>query len=404
MRTRSPDEVGELACTDGSCRGCRAAASFLRRKGSRPLSGNPDVRAVDLFSGCGGMSLGLREAARRAGRELKIGLAVDSDPAVAEVYRANLPNATVTVADVAATFDGRLGFKPTQSERSAKDAAGRVDVLLGGPPCQGHSDLNNFTRRDDPKNALFLLMARAAEVLRPKIVVVENVPSVQRDKAGVVQTTQEALNRIGYEVAAKVVDLRCVGVPQRRQRYVLLASSVPGVSPASVLQVLTQGKHADRTVRWAIEDLTDETANSTYDTAGRCSPVNAERIRYLFEHNCYDLPNSERPKCHRDGGHSYKSMYGRLRWDRPAQTITTGFGSMGQGRYVHPSRRRTLTPHEAARLQTFPDWFNFGTDTSRGVLAKVIGNAVPPFLMIALGALILPALTTSDQAVGSDGD
>jgi DNA (cytosine-5)-methyltransferase 1 len=84
-------------------------------------------------------------------------------------------------------------------------------------------------------------------------------------------------------------------------------------------------------------------------------------------------------------------MYGRLHWDRPAQTVTTGFGSMGQGRYVHPSRRRTITPHEAARLQTFPDWFDFG-QSSRGQLADMIGNAVPPLVMVALGGAAVRAL------------
>ena len=72
--------------------------------------------------------------------------------------------------------------------------------------------------------------------------------------------------------------------------------------------------------------------------------------------------------------------------------MTTGFGSMGQGRYVHPRRPRTLTPHEAARLQTFPDWFDFGAETPRGVLAKVIGNAVPPLLMVELGGRLIPYL------------
>jgi DNA (cytosine-5)-methyltransferase 1 len=88
-------------------------------------------------------------------------------------------------------------------------------------------------------------------------------------------------------------------------------------------------------------------------------------------------------------------MYGQLKWDEPAQTITTGFGSMGQGRYVHPSRPRTLTPHEAARLQFFPDWFDFtagGTQMRRGVWATMIGNAVPPKLTMELGRILLPQL------------
>jgi DNA (cytosine-5)-methyltransferase 1 len=90
-------------------------------------------------------------------------------------------------------------------------------------------------------------------------------------------------------------------------------------------------------------------------------------------------------------------MYGRLRWDAPAQTITSGYGSMGQGRYVHPGRRRTLTPHEAARLQTIPDWFTFDSAGTRTELARMIGNAVPPLLGAAIGRLMLPRLLVSTE-------
>jgi DNA (cytosine-5)-methyltransferase 1 len=85
-------------------------------------------------------------------------------------------------------------------------------------------------------------------------------------------------------------------------------------------------------------------------------------------------------------------MYGRLHWDRPAQTITTGFSSMGQGRYVHPAQPRTLTPHEAARIQGFPDWFSWSSTSRRTVLSTAIGNAVPPLACIALGTKIVSAL------------
>ncbi|MGH3053264.1 MAG: DNA cytosine methyltransferase, partial [Gaiellaceae bacterium] len=90
-----------------------------------------------------------------------------------------------------------------------------------------------------------------------------------------------------------------------------------------------------------------------------------------------------RPVCHQSE-HSYVSMYGRLRWDAPAQTVTTGFGSMGQGRYVHPLRPRTLTPHEAARLQFLPDFMRFEEIRTRAALAQAIGNAAPPLLTIVL--------------------
>jgi DNA (cytosine-5)-methyltransferase 1 len=140
-----------------------------------------------------------------------------------------------------------------------------------------------------------------------------------------------------------------------------------------------------RPVSWALADLVDCTSDAVFDTAAVHSPENERRIRYLFEHDLYDLPDQERPPCHRTKAHSYRSVYGRMRWDEPAPTITTGFGSTGQGRFVHPLRPRSLTPHEAARLQTLPDFFQFG-DPGRTQLQKMIGNSVPPLAMAAVAA------------------
>lgn len=339
------------------------------------------------------MSVGLQEAARRAGACVEISLAIDSDPDVIAIYKHNVGRCAAA-GDVATLFDGKLGADLTRAERQVAEATGPIQILLGGPPCQGHSDLNNHTRRQDPKNALYLSMVRAAEVLRPDVVVIENVATVQWDKNGVAQLATATLRERGYSVCGRVVDLWKVGVPQRRRRFVLLASRVPGLDPATVLDsvVLQWGAHAARTVRWAIEDLLNVDSQAVFDTPSKKSSANAERMAFLFERGQYNLPNERRPDCHKDRDHSYVSVYGRLRWDRPAQTITTGFGSMGQGRYVHPQRRRTITPHEAARLQTFPDWFDFGATTRRGVLAKTIGNAVPPLAMVEIGRRVIAGL------------
>jgi DNA (cytosine-5)-methyltransferase 1 len=349
---------------------------------------------VDLFAGCGGMSLGIQEAARRSGCRTETALAIDNDPAALAIYVKNLGEKNTRVAAVQECFDGPIGSAKSSIERKVQRGVGEVDILIGGPPCQGHSDLNNHTRRKDPKNALYLRMARAAAVLRPKFVVIENVSAVQWDKGNVVATTSSALEAAGYSTAARVLDLTRLGVPQTRRRFILLASRIPGLDLRVLLSCLARPEipHADRTVRWAIEDLLHVEGKHVFDTPSTASTANRERIRYMFEHGCYDLPNEIRPACHQNGAHSYKSVYGRLHWDRPAQTITTGFGCIGQGRYVHPQRRRTITPHEAARLQTFPDWFDFGLDTTRGVLAKTIGNAVPPFLMMRLGLSVIPSV------------
>jgi DNA (cytosine-5)-methyltransferase 1 len=351
---------------------------------------------VELFAGCGAMSLGFQEAARRLGRRVDVRLAVDIDETVIGVYADNLPVRDARAADIAALFDGDLGAPATNAEKEIRSKVGPIDVLLGGPPCQGHSDLNNHTRRRDPKNLLYLRMARAAEILAPSIVIVENVAPVLWDETGVVNAASKALRRAGYQVAGRVIDLRRVGVPQRRRRFILLASNILDINPASILDRLANGMpdHQDRTVRWAIGDLLGATNGYVFDSASEVAKQNVRRIRFLFENKRYDLPNYKRPRCHRNADHTYKSVYGRLRWDLPAQTITTGFGSMGQGRYVHPARRRTITPHEAARLQTLPDYFDFGKTSSRVILATMIGNAVPPLLMATLGTEVLERLGT----------
>ena len=202
----------------------------------------------------------------------------------------------------------------------------------------------------------------------------------------------QALKAAGYSVASDVLHLVKFGVPQRRRRHILLAAIEDRIDP-SVMGCLGSAcdDHAERSVRWAIEDLVDQTAKTGPDSASRSTPVNLKRMQWLIGQDKYDLPNERRPECHH-GSHSYNSMYGRLAWDAPAQTITTGFGCMGQGRFVHPEHPRTLTPHEAARLQTLPDFFDLDTRKGRGVWARVIGNAVPPLFVVHLLAPLLGAL------------
>lgn len=180
---------------------CSEDAKFLRSRRPAYEELPRRVRVVDLFSGCGGFSLGIAEAARRLGRGIDVRLALDSDLDAVQVYQANFPRAHVKRGVVEDLFDGRLGSKPTKRERQVAEALGSVDVLLGGPPCQGHSNLNNHTRRDDERNDLYARMARAAEVLRPTIVLVENVPAVLYDVEGIVQVTMKALRKAEYEVA-----------------------------------------------------------------------------------------------------------------------------------------------------------------------------------------------------------
>lgn len=342
---------------------------------------NP-VTLVDLFAGCGGLTLGVAQAAHQVGRGLDVRLAVEFNEAAADVYRTNFPAARdVSVQDITMLFSSELDRPLTHAEKKLRETVGSLDVLVGGPPCQGHSNLNNHTRRDDPKNALYAIMARAARVLSPGVIIIENVPAVLNDKykgMNAVSIVRERLATLDYEVSDRVLSLHELGVPQKRKRHVLLATRT-GANPLEILNHLSSDATETVDLHWAIGDLVAKGGDALFDRAPTPSADNIKRMEYLLKEDEYDLPNHLRPKCHQ-GEHSYKSMYGRLTWTQPAQTITSGFGSIGQGRYMHPDLPRALTPHEAARIQGFPDYFDFSTATTRSALATMIGNAVPPQL------------------------
>lgn len=368
VATRVPGLVaGALSSAD-------ADRLLLRSTAWPPSARGRPVRCLDLFSGCGGFSLGAREAARALGRPFHP-IAIDFDPRATEVYSSNFGGDAAMCGDVLSVLDRAPGAKMSTAETRFARRVGTLDLLIGGPPCQGHSALNYRTRHRDERNELYEVMVRAAEILGPEHVVIENVPGALRDRRGVVQRSAEGLKKLGFSVSYAVVDASKVGVPQTRRRLLLLASkskSVSADSLSSLYEVPT------RTARWAIEDLADR-RSSLLDEPAVSAEDTRRRIAYLFDKGLYDLPNDQRPRCHQ-GDHSYVSIYGRMNWDLPAQTLTRGFYSMCMGRYVHPARRRTITAHEAARLQFFPDFFDFSRAGKRNDLALMIGNAVPPKL------------------------
>jgi DNA (cytosine-5)-methyltransferase 1 len=343
------------------------------------------IRAFDLYCGCGGLSLGLGEACRAVGRALKVAGAVDVDTTALEIYRANIPGAVTIRADVRELIDGRFGGRLGASEQDLRRKLGHIDFLLAGPPCQGFSALNNHTRGEDPRNGLYGRVARAAEIMEPGRILIENVASVRSYCPEAVARSAQRLVKLGYTVEEGVVALVDLGIPQLRRRHVLVATAA---RTASLRGVLESFRREPRDARWAIGDLAGIRPRRDFDRPSAPTPDSEKRMTYLRERGLWDLPNHMRPECHRFGDHTYKSMYGRLRWNQPAQTITSGYGSMGQGRYVHPNGRRTLTPHEAARFQFFPDWFDFG-QRPRGVWATLIGNAVPMKLSYVFGVWLL---------------
>ncbi len=348
-----------------------------------------DVRVVDLFAGCGGLSLGVSEAVEALGRRFVPVLASDIDEKALSIYSKNLHPREISSASIETVFDKELTAKLGQGERRLQEQCGSIDFLIGGPPCQGHSDLNNHTRRDDPRNDLYGVMGRAASVFKPRFIIIENVLGVRHSSTGVVQMTLDHLNSLGYRTASIMLNAANFGVAQNRKRHFTLAMTG---DPERMQRTIESLQQPVRPVMWAIDDLLEEDKilASPFQTSARHSATNEKRINYLFTHDLFELPDAQRPDCHRLKPHAYNSVYGRMRPNAPAPTITSGFGSTGQGRFVHPSKKRTITPHEAARVQFFPDWFQF-SQLGRRQLQKYIGNAVPSKLGYVIAIALLNA-------------
>lgn len=352
------------------------------------------ISVADLFSGAGGLALGTRWAIKALGYRAKGALAVDVDADAVDVNQYNNLVARTYVGSV------RDLFSPHALERSGTPRhlpsiaslldesrwleGLQADVLIGGPPCQGHSSFNNHTRGRDDRNQLYFWMAAAAHALKAKIVVIENVATVMSDAGDVVGMTHDKLAQLGYVVIFNDI-LRAdrMGVAQTRKRHFTIAVHEDFLGPHAEVAAswLSEMSLPGIPIMQVLSDLADGDPANSYDTPSSLSADNQARIDYLFENDIYELPDLERPVSHQQGN-SYPSVYGRLRPDQPAGTLTTGFLSPGRGRFIHPTKRRTLTLHEGARIQGFPDRFKFmgasGAVPSRTAIARMIGDAVPP--------------------------
>lgn len=323
------------------------------------------MRIVDLFSGLGGMTIGCIQAAKELNVPLEIAFSCDYALSCNKFYMQNFKSHLLQY------------YSKSILELETREIkySNNIDYLFAGPPCQGHSDLNNSSRREDPRNLLYLETIELIGFFNPSVFVIENVPTVIHSKEKVVKQLSIALGS-SYNIEEYVVDFLNLGIAQTRKRHILIGrkSSFPLLDIEKFYST-----EAKKNLKDAIGDLVDVDSDLLIDKASKMMPHNKERVEYLFKNNLYDLPNYLRPKCHQSE-HSYKSMYGRLDWMKPAQTITGGFGSMGQGRFIHPSEKRVITPHEAARIQGLPDSLDYSMLTKRGDIQQMIGNAVPPIL------------------------
>jgi len=358
---------------------------WLRSKiKSDKIDNSKTLNLVDLFCGTGPMTLGVKEACNALNIDLNPILAIDFEKTSALNYALNYPNCNVIQDDISKLIDGNFGEKITDKETEIINSLPVVDFLIGGPPCQGHSDLNNHTRRDDPKNQLILKVVRFAELTNPKYIIIENVQGIRHDKNNVLEKAKKYLTKLNYYIKETVLVASNFGVAQKRKRYFLIATKEEIQIDFNQYEISNPN-----TFEWACDDLVGLKSDDIYDSSSIHSTTNKKRIEYLFKHDLHELPDSERPKCHQNGNHSYNSVYGRMYYNQPSPTITGGFGSIGQGRFCHPKEKRSITPHEACRLQFIPDFFKFHHSISRVAMQKLIGNAVPPKLTYIISLELL---------------
>ena len=359
-----------------------------------------ELRVAELFCGPGGLAQGVKQFCDEVGLKFKSVAAADADAAAVSVYKENhgTPEEAVRAGDpgnsdnlIEYCVSGKHGnwkfpVRPELLDPEWEKLVGAVDLLLAGPPCQGHSNLNNRTRRNDPRNRHFLDVPALAVALKCPTVIVENVPAIRWSHDWVVETAEELFSSEGYEVATGVMRAHKMGWPQRRSRFFMVATrDARPISLEKVSEALKVDAPLD--LWWAIRDLRGVKDDDGMHRQAKRSPENKARIDYLHEEDKYDLPDELGPPSRKrhltdpeKQAHTYPSVYGRLHRSKVAPTITSGFMTNGRGRYVHPTKKRTLNPREAARLQGFPDDYVFEPDGERPTtaqLVKWIGDAVP---------------------------
>jgi DNA (cytosine-5)-methyltransferase 1 len=358
------------------------------------------ITVVDLFCGAGGFTEGIKQGFQTFGIACEVIAACDIDRKALEIYKLNHNPQTALAHDLNAYIDFSLrrksehdiGFSSVKFAGNDLNAIeillNGCDILIAGPPCQGHSNLNNHSRRSDPRNNLYISVAAYAALLKPKMIAIENVQTVVHDKSSVVERTKTLLMSLGYSIEEVTINGIAIGMPQTRKRHFLIAKRSPQIDLGSTIDEYIKHFPHPRPVSWCLEIAPKifDCENEFY-LPSSLSDENQARVDWLLDNDEYDLPNHLRPLCHQKD-HNYKSIYGRMKWDLPAGTITTGFHSPGRGRYVHPLEKRGITSCEASLIQGFPLSYKFFSDEfspGRNLLSKVIGDAVSPQMARIIG-------------------
>ena len=293
--------------------------------------------AIDLFSGCGGLTLGLRKAGFRV-----VG-AVEADPLAVETYRANHARVRVWPEDIR-----EVPAKDMMKKLSL--CSGQLDLLAGCPPCQGFSRMTTLNGRigQDEQNDLVFEFLRFVRVFLPKAVMLENVPKLAKNRR--FKTLRCELRKLGYSLKYDILDAANYGVPQRRRRLIMLAGrhgEIPFARPATRRSTVREalGKLLPRRARTDALHVLGEKRSEAVKAVIRMVPRDGgSRL---------DLGRKHQLKCHRkcDG---FKDVYGRMAWDKVSPTVTGGCVNPSKGRFLHPTKDRCITLREAALLQSFP--------------------------------------------------
>lgn len=339
---------------------------------------------IDLFAGCGGMTRGFLDSER-----FEAVFAVECD------------------ADAAATY--RENFGAHVSEVPIEDVARfpSVDVVIGGPPCQGFSPLNRdvvgFERR-----GLWREYLRALEQAEPEAFVMENVPELLASAE--YAEFKVRVERLGFTVDQRVLNAADYGVPQRRRRAIAIGvrqGPVPWPEETHAEPGTGSAREDWVTFRSAVEGLPLRPDGKAWHRPRNPRPFSVRRYkavprdggnRFQMQKNLDKAGLGDLvPRCWREKPTGTTDVFGRLWWDRPAYTIRTEFYKPEKGRYLHPSAHRPITVREAARCMSFDDSFVFPEDQAMTSVARQVGNAVPPLLARRIGEALAAHLDAASE-------
>ena len=341
---------------------------------------------IDLFCGAGALTHGFVKEG------FNVAAGVDADKSCKYAYETNNPGATFIekkIEDVEAAE--LIELYPKED----------VKILVGCAPCQPFSAYNKSKRNQDDKWKLLDNFSDLISKVEPDIVSMENVPNLATFRNGKVY--RDFVDHLEKEyIVTECLKVSCLdyGVPQHRKRLVLFASK-PEYGKVELLDPThTPDKYKKvKDVIWGLEPLEagETSRNDPYHKAAGLSELNLRRIKASKQGGTWrDWPDELVAQCHKqESGNSYSSIYGRMKWNAPSPTITTQCNGFGNGRFGHPEQDRAISLREAARLQTFPDNYEFvrpDEPHSITTISRFIGNAVPVKLARVIARSIKPHL------------